>query len=388
VARTLDVKSQSKVNYDAIIERRKKFQRRNSEIRHDNEEARVLSIKKQQDFCGAYVWLTMIYFFESMDRLQRYHREKVYLREQFSIYIKYIIKIQRKIREVQTSWPTKDQSNLARTKYGIHLRTQWMRGFVYERAKEVAGEFIKTLLVPRKAYFFLLQYVLIIKNLKIRLKKHMKIKKLLIAQLDEKWNAELMNLVNGQTELSKMKVNFDLGNVKFVSTEMRIGVITHVVNRQLLRYTDVRYESLKEKTYQMIEKKARQLTQGLENIEKREEEYRTPRSRRDSNLTEERSSHLRQVEVQDSDSMSGKVNRKASGFISRRSIRGLPVISLNFKETIESKKLKSDARRDSLALGVSEELDAIASQRRISATNRRKSMLMTDDPARRSSMLQ
>jgi hypothetical protein len=388
VARTLDVKSQSKANYDAIIERRKKFQRRNSEMRHDNEEARVLSIKKQQDFCGAYVWLTMIYFFESMERLQRYHREKVYLREQFSIYIKYIIKIQRKIREVQTSWPTKDQSNLARTKYGIHLRTQWMRGFVYERAKEVAGEFIKTLLVPRKAYFFLLQYVLIIKNLKIRLKKHMKTKKRLIAQLNDKWNAELMNLVNGQTELSKMKVNFDLGNVKFVSTEMRIGVITHVVNRQLLRYTDVRYESLKEKTYQMIEKKARQLTQGLENIEKREEEYRTPRSRRDSNLSKERSSHLPQVEVQDGDSMSGKVNRKASGFISRRSIRGLPAIKLNFKETIESKKLKPYARRDSLALGVSEELDAIASQRRISATNRRKSMLMTDDPARRSSMLQ
>lgn len=119
MARTLDVKSQSKVNYDAIIERRKKFQRRNSEIRHDNEDARVLSIKKQQDFCGAYIWLTMIYFFESMERLQSYHREKVYLREQFSIYIKYIIKIQRKIREVQTSWPTKDQSNLARTKYGI-----------------------------------------------------------------------------------------------------------------------------------------------------------------------------------------------------------------------------------------------------------------------------
>jgi hypothetical protein len=388
VARTLDVKSQSKVKYDAIIERRKKFQRRNSEIRHDNEDARILSIKKQQGFCGAYVWLTMIYFFESMERLQRYHREKVYLRDQFSIYIKYIIKIQRKIREVQTSWPTKDQSNLARTKYGIHLRTQWMRGFVYERAKEVAGEFIKTLLVPRKAYFLLLQYVLIIKNLKIRLKKHMKTKKRLIAQLDDKWNIELMNLVNGQTELSKMKVNFDLGNVKFVSTEMRIGVITHVVNRQLLRYTDVRYESLKEKTYQMIEKKARQLTQGLENIEKREEEYRTPRSRRDSNLSKEPSSLLPQVEVQDGDSMSGKVNRKASGFISRRSIRGLPAIRLNFTETIESKKQKPDARRDSLALVVSEELNAIASQRRISATNRRKSMLNTDNPARRSSMLQ
>jgi hypothetical protein len=388
VARTLDVKSQSKVNYDAIIARRKKFQRRNSEIRHDNEDARVLSIKRQQDFCGAYVWLTMIYLFDSMERLQRYHREKVYLREQFSIYIKYIIKIQRKIREVQASWPTKDQGSLARTKLGIHLRTQWMRGFVYERAKAVAGEFIKTLLVPRKAYFFLLQYVLIIRNLKIRLKKHMKTKKRLIAQLDDKWNVELMNLVNGQTKLSMMKVNFDADNVKFVSSEMRIGIITHVVNRQLLRYTDVRYESLKEKTDQMIEKKARQLTQGLENIEKREVEYRTPRNRRDSNLSKERSSHLPQVEVEDGYSMSGKNTHKASGFISRKSTRGVPAISLNFTETIESKKPKPDPRRDSLALVLSEELDAIASQRRISATNRRKSMLITDDPARRSNILQ
>jgi hypothetical protein len=59
LARTVDVKSQSKLNYEAIIARRKKFQRRNSEIRDENESARVLSMKKQQDFCGAYVWLTV-----------------------------------------------------------------------------------------------------------------------------------------------------------------------------------------------------------------------------------------------------------------------------------------------------------------------------------------
>lgn len=230
-----------------------------------------------------------------MERLRRYHSRKVYLKEQWSIYIIYIIRIQRRIREVQKGWLTKDQGSLAKTKFGIELRAQWMRGFVYDRAKAVAGEFIKSLLVPRKAYFFMMQYFVIIKNLKNRLKKHMKTKQRLIAQLETKWNIELMNLINGQTELSLMKINFNLDNVKFVTQEMRIGVITHVVNRQLLRYTDVRYESLKEKTDQMIEKKARQLTQGLENIEKREEEYRTSDSGKKSSTAKERSIHMPQV---------------------------------------------------------------------------------------------
>lgn len=218
------------------------FLQRNDYLKEQSrleKEEREILVKK---YMTKYLWFFLIRFYSILDRIDGKFRHAKQEKLKFEQRNLKALLIQRTFRYRMRFLSSAENRNRKITINLIKLRMNWVADFAYDRAKDMVGDFFEATFRPTRAKNLCLRYILTIKNIQRQMMKHVQIKKAAVEKMENNWTKELIKLVEKQKEYKEMGIDYNLEHIQLIGKEMRIEICHYMVDRQILRYCDTKYE--------------------------------------------------------------------------------------------------------------------------------------------------
>ena len=244
--RTVDVQKNSRLNLEKRLTFRIKFQQRNTELKREKQEEilnRTTTLKK---FLTGYFWIFLIKYYDIFEEIQTKFRMMKLIKQQWSYKMKALISIQ----ELGKRFVERHKGHdcIRRTqKYvvkALYLTISMFKGIAYENAKETLGKFFSYNLISLKSKTLKWKFSNSITNIQRKWKKHLKVKQQCIYYLESLWDTAQKELITNEQSLLDSDIHFDIHALLNIPESFKQDILKHLVDRQILRYTDVRYQFL------------------------------------------------------------------------------------------------------------------------------------------------
>ena len=275
-------------------------------------------------------------------------------------------------------------------------RSLILRQPIFQRAKDVCAKFLTVAKGPWKAKNQCIQYIMVIKSMQIRFRKHLRVKKRYIEIIEDNWSKEVIKLVDKENEYKEMGIRYNLDKQSLIDAELRKALCTHIVDRQLLRYTDVKFEDLEKKQQEKTLKKIATVTLQDEYIDDRDSKL----SKKNTDIRDEdkRQSEYKITIENDylniSDAVPARIAEKRKSNFALMSKRGSvfnkPNLEVNASEVVQlnnpGEKIEENGKIEDDVL---HEIEEIEKKRQKIRDNRRSSVLSIYKPeSKLSAMMQ
>lgn len=268
--RTKNVDIKKKELHKKDMEKKNEFSGRNTFLKaksefEKNEQERITKLYYQM-----YFWCFIKRFHLALELI--YERFKTKKGE--ADFVKYKMdsakKIQAAFRFRFKFLSTKETRMRKTCFFAINLQAFHVRSVAYTYAKEAIAVFLKESIRSSRIKKYSLDFILTIKNMQKRFRNHLKVKKSSIELVESIWSKNMGKLVELSLEFNEMGININQSKLQYVTTDTRRSMCAHIVDRQLLIYTDMRYEKMQKLKDQDVEKKANKLSQNINLIEQRD----------------------------------------------------------------------------------------------------------------------
>lgn len=204
------------------------------------ERARIIYLMKVRYVKQTY-WVNIIWSFMILGKIreQSYQRKKEKFYQRFlNIRASKIIKLYREFMGTQP--PTRDQRTLLKAKNGISIFMNYFGETSKARATNVLVIYFRGLAHPCMFRHFSNQFIMRIRIIQIRFKKHMLIKKSAQENLVKLWEKAIIFF--GSQDKKDEKYRKIKENLEKISSVFRNAILNLVIDKQLLNYIAIKYE--------------------------------------------------------------------------------------------------------------------------------------------------
>lgn len=148
-----------------------------------------------------------------------------------------------KRKQLANALPKIDNSRIISKNLSL-IRLNILKPKIVSEAKKIIGKAFEISFIPWKSKVHMLQYMLNIRNMQWRLIKHMSVKNLAREELKNKWQKAVSRLVDNQDEYEEMGLEYDMDRLLNVYDYIKQGMFDHIIDRQMLRWVQLRYDYL------------------------------------------------------------------------------------------------------------------------------------------------
>lgn len=265
--RTKDAVTKARHYHDSEIERKKILQKRNEFLKDRARESLEKQYNDMRNFMIIYFWRYLKRYYDIMSQIEILFNQKKRIYVEFqnrNSKARLLQKVYRYRFQFQTNATNSNQKLILNC---IKIRCNFLKHKTKHRARKVIKTFINSINGPWIFKLKSLQYILTIKNMQRKWIKHIAIKKKCIEEIENNWSKEVIRLVEKEAEYKEMGIHYNIDNLKFLGADIRSKICSHQVDRQILQFTDVRYEVFEKMQDQKIADKVTVLIKQDDNVE-------------------------------------------------------------------------------------------------------------------------
>ena len=241
VNRTEDAFQKMRTNRETVIYKHKRFLQRNLIWKEKARLETETMDKITMQFFKMYFWCIIFSTYKKLEVIKKLFRECKFriiekkMKARCATRMQIIVKFQMNIMSIPKH----------RNRKLVHGAQKLFCSLIYEnvheKAKIMTGSFMLSIIGPWKIKVFTLNYIQTIKNVQRKTMDTVKVKKTAIEEVDNLWSKELIKLVENIDEQNEMGIFYNLENLKYITPEIRLKVCENLVNRQILRYVDIKF---------------------------------------------------------------------------------------------------------------------------------------------------
>ena len=257
---TINVFEKNRQNRKDDLDKKMIFSQRNEIIRIRTEKERINKENAQTLWMNLYSWELILNFYEKLEKIYILFKKRKEIRRQEEINQTKICLIQQHYRETFNLNSSKEERTNNILCWGLQQCAANMVNYSQKKIKNSINKFLSSVVSPWRLKLLSIQYIMIIKSIQIKFRKHMRKKKEYIAELENTWTSELIKLVEKESDYKEMGVNYNLENLEHMDATLRREICAHIIDRQLLEYIDQKYEVMEKVNDEKLEKKIGFLT--------------------------------------------------------------------------------------------------------------------------------
>lgn len=260
--KTKNAEIKKKILYLQSKQKKEDFSMRNKILKaknqFDEQEAEKLDIQ----YCQMYFWCYVLRVY----KCQRYIKQKFMLIKGLADSIRHkeemARRIQRTYRFKLCLMSNKTNSDRKLVFQTLNVRAFHIRKIANKHAIYAVGIFFKQIVPSMKYKKISLDFVQQIKNMQRRVRKHVQARISAIAQIQHTWTNNVIRLNEIQDELRDMGIKINMNDLDKIDPEFRRNMCDHIVDRQLIQFTDTRYEKIMKDTDIQNAKRAEKFTKN------------------------------------------------------------------------------------------------------------------------------
>ena len=219
-----------------------------------------LACHNEQKMRKDHSWLSVLNFFGKMNQIQEYFKVEGPKKVFQKIQIMKARQIQKTFRNIRQSKNIKKNiyNDVIFAKNCLQIYCKTFKLDVRARSILLQADFIEGVLAPMAIQQKTQNFILFIKNVQVRWKKHLQLKKCIVGEQENSQQKEILNLA----EFLETKKNQDI-SLNLLSSDRIKQLFEHMFDRQIQYYIQVRYAYLMHRRNEQLEKKAKAIASNL-----------------------------------------------------------------------------------------------------------------------------
>ena len=206
-----------------------------------------------------FFWRVVINFYQKMDMFKYLLVEKKDMMEELGTKNKMAVKIQRAYRRHYSRG-----SCVCKTKVRIFetlmFRAKVVKYRIYSDVKYIIRKFCRKMVDPWKLKTKVTAYCGYIRGIQRNFRRHMSVKQKTKEMLDSWWQKQVIYCVDNENYFRELGIQVKLDNLTMISSKIKDQIFEYLVNIQLLRYVDSKFEKIVKDTDKKTAHKAKILS--------------------------------------------------------------------------------------------------------------------------------
>ena len=226
------------------LKRKGIFSKRNERIKKEAEIARQEREKAIVLWKKLYLWKWLYHFYAIMEKINLDFEVRLATYKEAVEQNRKVCQIQKAYKIRFNFYSNKESRNGKLVNNGLNQLARHIKAYTKHKVLDCVQKFFVAAVTPWRLKMTNIQFILIIKSIQTKLRKHMVKKNENIGIVESAWTSELIKLVEREGDYKKMGINYNLDDQQHIGLDIRQKICSHLYNRQLLTYVDERYEEI------------------------------------------------------------------------------------------------------------------------------------------------